>query len=101
MSAGLAPDPGAVLPASARPPKLVANGVGKVFRRRRSEVVALVGVDLHVGDGELVCLLGASGCGKNLRTNARRRRPAGRRLEEGLGLRPEPEPWGLSLSRGE
>jgi ABC-type nitrate/sulfonate/bicarbonate transport system ATPase subunit len=48
-----------------RPDKLVVHGVSKVFRRRRSETVALDGVDLHVHDGELVCLLGASGCGKS------------------------------------
>ena len=46
-------------------PKLVVDGVSKVFRRRRAEVVALDGVDLHVDDGELVCLVGASGCGKS------------------------------------
>jgi len=48
-----------------RSPKLVVSGVTKTFRSRRSETVALQGVDLHVGDGELVCLLGASGCGKS------------------------------------
>jgi NitT/TauT family transport system ATP-binding protein len=46
-------------------PKLVVDGVSKVFRRRRDQVVALETVDLHVADGELVCLLGASGCGKS------------------------------------
>jgi ABC-type nitrate/sulfonate/bicarbonate transport system ATPase subunit len=46
-------------------PKLVARDVRKIFRRRRQEVESLGGVDLHVGDGELVCLLGASGCGKS------------------------------------
>jgi len=46
-------------------PKLVVRDVQKTFRKRRSEVVALHGVDLHIGDGELVCLLGASGCGKS------------------------------------
>jgi len=46
-------------------PKLVVEGVGKVFRRRRQEVVALDGVDLRVEDGELVCLVGSSGCGKS------------------------------------
>jgi NitT/TauT family transport system ATP-binding protein len=56
--------PPASLPPEA-PTKLVVRGIGKVFRKRRSEVVALDGVDLHVGTGELVCLLGASGCGKS------------------------------------
>jgi NitT/TauT family transport system ATP-binding protein len=46
-------------------PKLVVDGVTKVFTRRRDKVVALDGVDLFVADGELVCLLGASGCGKS------------------------------------
>jgi ABC-type nitrate/sulfonate/bicarbonate transport system ATPase subunit len=46
-------------------PKLVARDERKIYRRRRQEVEALGGVDLHVGDGELVCLLGASGCGKS------------------------------------
>jgi NitT/TauT family transport system ATP-binding protein len=40
-------------------------GVSKVFRRRRQVVTALDAVDLHVDPGELVCLVGASGCGKS------------------------------------
>jgi NitT/TauT family transport system ATP-binding protein len=51
--------------ASSAEPKLVVDGVTKVFKRRRDKVVALDGVDLFVADGELVCLLGASGCGKS------------------------------------
>jgi NitT/TauT family transport system ATP-binding protein len=49
------------------PAKLVVEGVSKVFpgKGKRPDVNALDGVDLHVGDGELVCLLGASGCGKS------------------------------------
>nr|WP_236589401.1 ABC transporter ATP-binding protein [Ramlibacter aurantiacus] len=38
--------------------------VGKGADRRRSEVVAIDGVDLQVRAGELVVLLGPSGCGK-------------------------------------
>jgi hypothetical protein len=48
-----------VLPARPVQAKLVVHGVTRVFRSRRSEVHALGGVDLHVDDGELVCLLGA------------------------------------------
>jgi ABC-type nitrate/sulfonate/bicarbonate transport system ATPase subunit len=51
--------------APARPAKLVVSGLSKTYRSRRGETLALDGVDLHVGDGELVCLLGASGCGKS------------------------------------
>jgi NitT/TauT family transport system ATP-binding protein len=46
-------------------PKLVVDNVSKVFATRRKETVALDGVDLHVDDGELVCLVGVSGCGKS------------------------------------
>ncbi|MCU1500678.1 MAG: transporter ATP-binding protein [Ilumatobacteraceae bacterium] len=53
------------LGASALAPKLVVDGVSKVFRRRKSSVTALDAVDLHVDAGELVCLVGASGCGKS------------------------------------
>jgi len=45
--------------------KLVVDGVSKVFSSRRGEIAALDQVDLHVDDGELVCLLGTSGCGKS------------------------------------
>jgi len=48
-----------------RPTKLVVESVTKVFSSRRRETVALGGVDMHVDDGELVCLLGSSGCGKS------------------------------------
>jgi NitT/TauT family transport system ATP-binding protein len=45
--------------------KLVVEGVSKSFGRRDKEVQALADVHLHVGRGELVCLLGTSGCGKS------------------------------------
>ena len=41
------------------------RGVGKVFGTGERRVTALSGVDLDVGTGEFVCLIGASGCGKS------------------------------------
>jgi NitT/TauT family transport system ATP-binding protein len=55
------PEVGAV----ARPTKLRVESVTKVFASRRRRTVALEGVDMHVDEGELVCLLGSSGCGKS------------------------------------
>jgi NitT/TauT family transport system ATP-binding protein len=45
--------------------KLVVDKVSKVFTTRGRRTVALDGIDLHVDDGELVCLVGSSGCGKS------------------------------------
>jgi len=40
------------------------TGVDKVYPTRRGEVHALSGIDLEVGRGEFVSLVGRSGCGK-------------------------------------
>jgi len=40
-------------------------GVGKTFRSRRTDVVALQDIDLTVARGEFVSLIGPSGCGKS------------------------------------
>jgi NitT/TauT family transport system ATP-binding protein len=41
------------------------EGVTKVFGRGSAALVALDGIDLEVGRGEFVCMVGASGCGKS------------------------------------
>jgi ABC-type nitrate/sulfonate/bicarbonate transport system ATPase subunit len=41
------------------------RGVERGYRRRRREVVALEGLDLTVGEGEVVAVVGPSGCGKS------------------------------------
>lgn len=44
---------------------LAARGVRKSYRRGKAEVVALDGVDLTVGEGESVGIVGTSGSGKS------------------------------------
>jgi ABC-type nitrate/sulfonate/bicarbonate transport system ATPase subunit len=44
---------------------LAVRDVSKVFRIGGESVAALSGVNLVVGKGEFVCLIGASGCGKS------------------------------------
>jgi NitT/TauT family transport system ATP-binding protein len=51
-------------------PAIRIRGVHKVFAGGGGEVTALGGIDLDVGQGELLCLLGPSGCGKSTLLNA-------------------------------
>ena len=46
------------------------KGVHKVFNAGEREVVALKDINLHIPDGQFVCLLGPSGCGKSTLLNA-------------------------------
>ncbi|MCU1457227.1 MAG: transporter related protein [Actinomycetia bacterium] len=51
-------------------PKLVLENIVKDFTGRRHKTVrAIDGIDIEVGDGEIVCLVGASGCGKTTLLN--------------------------------
>jgi len=47
------------------PPKLTIRGLCKRFQRHDAEVEALRSIDITIGDGEFVSVLGASGCGKS------------------------------------
>jgi NitT/TauT family transport system ATP-binding protein len=46
------------------------KSVHKVFNAGEREVVALKDINLHIPDGQFVCLLGPSGCGKSTLLNA-------------------------------
>ena len=50
---------------AARAPFLAINGVTKRFPVGDEEIEALGRIDLTVGKGQFVCLIGASGCGKS------------------------------------
>ncbi len=57
---------GTVDPAGAAPAALSIEGVSKVFARpRKPAIEALRGIDLRVGEGEFVSIVGASGSGKS------------------------------------
>lgn len=45
-------------------PTVLTKDLIKVYRTGKSEVIALRGLDMQVGDGELVAVQGPSGCGK-------------------------------------
>jgi NitT/TauT family transport system ATP-binding protein len=50
--------------------RLTFSEVTKTYRTRRAEsVTALASIDLELGDGELVCIVGRSGCGKTTLLN--------------------------------
>ena len=70
-------------------PFIAIDAVEKTFSRRGADVVALKHIDLDVGLGEFVCLLGVSGCGKStlLKIIAGLEQPsAGRVLIDGAPL---------------
>ncbi len=45
--------------------RLTLRGVDKVFRSRSGSLQALESIDLDLGEGEFVSIVGASGCGKS------------------------------------
>jgi ABC-type nitrate/sulfonate/bicarbonate transport system ATPase subunit len=45
--------------------RIEIRNVGKRYRSGATDLVALQGIDLEIGDGELLSILGPSGCGKS------------------------------------
>ena len=54
---------------TAAPEVIRTEGLGKVYRTGRNEVAALRGVDLAIGAGEMVAIMGTSGSGKSTLMN--------------------------------
>lgn len=50
---------------SRRSPAVILDGVSKIYGHAGSATPALDRIWLEVGQGEWVCLVGASGCGKS------------------------------------
>jgi putative ABC transport system ATP-binding protein len=50
-------------------PKIVTKDLMRVYRTGKSEVIALRGLDLEVGDRDVVAIRGPSGCGKTTLLN--------------------------------
>ena len=48
----------------AEPPVLTLKGLRQTFKTPRGDVPAVAGVDLEVRPGQVLCLVGESGCGK-------------------------------------
>jgi len=55
----------AINASSLRPPLLQARGLSKHYRAKNRQVQVFENIDLEVRPHEIVCLLGASGCGKS------------------------------------
>ena len=49
--------------------EIILNGIGKVYRTKEVETVALENVNLSVQKGEFISIMGPSGCGKSTLLN--------------------------------
>ena len=50
-------------------PRIVTKDLMRVYKTGKSEVIALRGLDLEVGNGEVIAIRGPSGCGKTTLLN--------------------------------